>query len=417
VLHHLFTFLTLKDFCLAARTHQRWRSAAISMKPRGDFVSIREASQFDAVLDSPLRRHVTNLEVFTERRQSVDELHQLGDSMHPHLTWLNFTLQVDHGLTGWRWPVSLTELQVTFVHKQDVSAEIDSVLGESIAGLLHLRSLTIARNPASTAISSHMLEPLLTLPSLTALDFLKRVDTDLMAVIRRFPHLKQFSPINFFRADPQRLLEGNAPIPPLQHHPSWIGFVIDETTAPLLLKLAPTLTELEGACLLPDIERFLAQMPKVLKLTVNVHHDEEEEDDAAGVFMQRDSFIAGVRVMPQLTHLRLGHLALTNEHLCTILQQLRVLQRLQLWCTPALESLAFLAHAPSTLVELKLTGAGCLPHAEDRHLGQLPQLERLHLGNIFQRRSPRMLDWVDPKSPAFDRAKWPSLVEFVCNPC
>jgi hypothetical protein len=123
-----------------------------------------------------------------------------------------------------------------------------STIGRSIAGLLHLQRLVILRWPLP--ISTHILEPLLTLASLASLRLLsKPLPMEAMDVIRRLPHLK----ILHCGAAPstehvRRLLDGDAPIPPLELLP----FPLDDIGMRLMRKLAPTLTHLDSV--LPEVE-------------------------------------------------------------------------------------------------------------------------------------------------------------------
>lgn len=146
------------------------------------------------------------------------------------------------------------------------------------------------------------------------------------------------------------------------------------------------------------VEALFPRLPNVRQLTFDGHR------------MNIQSLVAGLQAMPQLTSLSL-ETKLTNEHLCTILPGMKVLQFLQLTDSSSLVSLAFLTHASSSLTQLKLGQS--IPHADIDFLEALPQLEVLMLQDLFHRGIHRQLvDRMDPSSPLYEKAKWPTMRVF-----
>jgi hypothetical protein len=228
-----------------------------------------------------------------------------------------------------------------------------------------------------------------------------------MAIVRRM-QLQGFSCEAFLLEHLSALLGGDAPIPPLLSLPSPLHYRIDATSAALIVKLAPTLTSLDGRFEdLPGVEASLTQLTKITTLRMKVAH--------CCMALAVYSLLAGLRSMPQLTDLCLQHPDLASAHLAAILSKLQLLQRLSLDSrTSAVDSLAFLAHAPSTLRELRIEGGSLMPVGEACHLEKLLKMESVCLTHVFRAWGfwiPRM----EPKSSEFDRATWPTLKSFRCT--
>jgi hypothetical protein len=136
------------------------------------------------------------------------------------------------------------------------------------------------------------------------------------------------------------MLEGDEPIPPLSRLSLYEKRQsIDATTSHLVVKLAPTLTELDALLDFPDVEPFLAQMISVRSLTFRANAEQHSH-------VQIVSLVAGVRARPQLTTLSVDHPLLTNEYLCSILGKLNNLNYPSVGFGVALETLSFLSAAP-----------------------------------------------------------------------
>jgi hypothetical protein len=141
-------------------------------------------------------------------------------------------------------------------------------------------------------------------------------------------HLRRLNCYPWSVAHFRRLLEGDAPIPPLEN----AGAVtIDATTIGLLLKLAPTLTHLDRRTQieLPNIQPVLSQLKGVTHLDAVFY-------GRARTLVHVDSLVAGLQSMPQLHFLTLAHPHWTSEHLSAILPELRQLARLELCALCAL---------------------------------------------------------------------------------
>jgi hypothetical protein len=165
VLHHLYTFLTLKEMALTARTQKRWLAGAISMKPRGDFFSLHPQLVWDSVFTSPLRHHVASLSASSTQVQPLERFHRIVDTM-PHLTHLSASLLLQDGMPPLRWPLALKQLSVRVVGLE--SDALQGCLGRSIAAnLAHLRLLHIESDTGCSC--TPLLQPLEAMPALTDL--------------------------------------------------------------------------------------------------------------------------------------------------------------------------------------------------------------------------------------------------------
>jgi hypothetical protein len=405
VLHHVFTFLELNEISLAARTHQRWLAAASAMKSRGEGLMIKEQWQYDALLTSLLRHHVTNLGL---QSGSWEHLYLLSDAM-PHLRELNSVLWLREGMPL-RWPASLTRLSTWLVVRgpslpRDASIELHTAVGRSIAKLPYLQQLCFS----TTEVSSHayFLEPLVASSSLTSVRWTTDShDMQAMDVIRRLPHLRKFDSDIFTLEHLRRLVEGDAPIPPLEYLTP--KYKIDSAAAPVILRLAPTLTDLDAQFHLADICAFLARLTKVTKLRLRA---------SDGTPMPFQGMADGLRAMPQLTSLVLMDYAhavhFTSDSLCQILLPLQQLRVLELWFLSSLLTLEFLQHTPH-LTRLRLNGYGRASITEARHLEHLRHVEELVLTRIFESAlDPSFLERITPESATWDRKTWPRLQSVI----
>jgi hypothetical protein len=422
-LHHLYTFLTLKEMALTARTQKKWLAAADSSRPRvaekhfslaahhRQKYLVDDIWKFDSLLVSPLRHQILSLQIETEQHQSPDHPYLTSLRM-PHLTQLRFSLQVYAGMSEPRWPPLLIKLllvieeppidieEPALVMPQEAMVRVHATIGRSIARLQRLEALQVR-----TVRLAPLLPPLIHLPALTQLDLEEcEVYPEELDVIRRMPHLRKFvcDPEQFTADDLERLLSGDGPIPPLEELPAAVTFWAE--TVDLVLKLAPSLTKLDvGDALLEDVAPLLSQLKRVITLDLRVYDE----------IVQVDSLVSGLRSMPQLTNLALGHSQLATEHLSTVLPELKQLDGLSLHCEPALVTLAFLAHAPASLRQLTLQGKKSTPLVEARHLEKLPQLKSLRLHGVFARPFDDLsIARMTPGSEAFDRDAWPNLTLF-----
>jgi hypothetical protein len=121
VLHHLFTFLTLDEFSLAARTQKRWLAVAGSTKSRGEATCVVDTEQLVFLLTSPLRHHIRYLAfakamlgpigsgfariVALPQADFLALLPRLHEAM-PHVASLQCNLHVDGEITEPQWPPS-----------------------------------------------------------------------------------------------------------------------------------------------------------------------------------------------------------------------------------------------------------------------------------------------------------------------
>jgi hypothetical protein len=410
VLHHVCSFLTRKELAYTVRTQKRWLAAVSTMKSRSEAFTIRSAWQLDSLLTSPLRNLVRELHVYCSQLQSVTHLHRIGDAM-PHLRELGVTLNIDDDMAEPRWPPALTKLWLEAEIPADRRQMLmflggrhpaHAVIARSLASVPCLRSLAFGKY--ASAISTQALEPLLALPSLTSLRYTHPLAVETMDVLRRLPKLREIACEQFTSSHLQRLLDGDdASIPLLESLPFQAGFTMDATTANLIVKLAPTLTELRPFLELPDPEWFLARMTKVAKLDLRVMSEAQ---------VRVDSLVAGLCAMAQLLELELSHRELTSSHLGSILDHLPRLQSF-IFHPTALVSLEFLAHAPRILGRLELAGGECIPIGELRYVDALaPHLARLGLYYIFdQRLDEACRERMTPGSSSFEKDKWPHLKE------
>jgi hypothetical protein len=123
-------------------------------------------------------------------------------------------------------------------------ADSHGTIGRSIATLLLLRSLSL-RSPSGEPLTVRMPESLLALPALTELAFHAPLRNDIVEIIRRYRNVKKLECDYFAIEYLNMLVDGDAPVPPLDS--LCLGWTtVGTTSAVRLVKLAPTLTELDA---------------------------------------------------------------------------------------------------------------------------------------------------------------------------
>lgn len=438
-LHCVYDFLSLKDLAVGPVLCSRgWLSAAISLRARQANVQLVHAC-LDALLDTPLRRHVSSLACPPLLPLLDPQLLRLRDRM-PQLQSLDCAVEVNATATGMplAFPAQLQSLTVKLTASPPIAAGCSLEAGSALLERL-LRDVAVSCPSLCTlevCVSVHLdlpeggrvlfppstLSPLLALRS-TLSSFQLAWCDPAEAVHRDRPMRLQWGQphIDVFRAllaltklDARgskwsewelELLTAD-PAPPLLQAVDIRHAILDSRAGSLLARL-PALTELRSNFFVGDLS-FLSQMLQLRTVDLNC----QMVDPAL--------LTSALSCCSRITDLSLNCAAVTDEQLCALLPSLPLLSALSLQRMRVLTSLRFLSATPQlsrSLTCLTLRRCRRLPLVELQHLRSLSSLTRLTLAESFT--EPLGSDvraQLEPASPVLGGRDWPKLTQFHYEP-
>jgi hypothetical protein len=412
-LHTVYGWLTFKELVTTSRINKSWYAAACNLKSRGERLDDVTNDVIYQMVQSPLRRHVTQLisDPGEDTCLTVASLLLLKTFM-PHVEQICCGVIVAEDTTPQlALPVGLRFIRITFRVKTNLpTPAVDEMLIRLVAsiarGCPRLTScqfgVKLAASPAVwSTMNGRIVEPLSRMSSLTDLalyggphpaciDLLRR-----MTQLRRITTVMSAEQLDQLTAEPHQFaLESLQDIDE-----------INPATIAALIRL-PTLTELTPRCWrVNDPGTLLAHLPHLTKLHV------------CGIRrVDINRCMVALARLTNLESLTLSHPELTSAHLCTLLPHLTRLSQLELWGCTALSSLACLSlthHLASTLQKLSVSMCHSIPPFELHHLRALTALRKLTVWNSFTAvLDASTIAEFTPGSLTFQSHHFPHLAEF-----
>jgi hypothetical protein len=414
VLHFMMGFLALRDLACLARTSHIWQAAEASLNPRSESIYLKPEDQVH-ITTSLLRRHVTVLDTTKDKALCPKTLCSLSQSM-PRITHIRVVMALYGPHTVLQWPTHVRDIVID--HEFDSDSDEDeelphgsaATLGASLACAHYLECLNINESLPEDCVLA-ILSPLRASTTLTQVKLTECTSESVAKLLKTFPYLTRIvnwdeSNINCERMETV-FLDGTDPLPPLTSFPFDDEFdntysITSAAKLDLVARQLPALTELKMNLLTSPNQTFTHLFPNVSKLCISFHDDAVIPDAIMlGAFLSRAMHV---------TDLKLYSYGMTSDDLVIVVSHLTNLKRLSLWMSQNTTSIAFLAHTPSDLTHIILTGEFVVPLTDAHYFERFISLEELDCTRLFSEEPcVYMKARMNYQSPAFDRQRWPKL--------